>query len=107
MESVVNVRSFRRVKANAASHISSQTKKEYTARYWAGRVEWKESKTSNLHRSCPILTEEVRENDAMIERSLLRGGVGETRGVPKIVRRRVGDGVEFSGGNSPGVHVWR
>lgn len=53
--------------------------------------------------------EEERENDEMIERSMLRGGVGETRGVelPKIVRRRVGDGVNISVGNSSRVQVWR
>jgi hypothetical protein len=53
------------------------------------------------------VVEEERENDAMIERSLLREGVGETRGVPKIDRRRVGDGVEFSVGNPSRFHVWR
>jgi hypothetical protein len=51
--------------------------------------------------------EEERENDAMIDRSMLRGGVGESRDeeLLNIVRRRVGDGVRFSVDNSPGFHV--
>jgi hypothetical protein len=74
---------------------------------WAGGVEQKDSKTSNSHRSCPILVEEERENDAMIDRSMLRGGVGESRDeeLLNIVRRRVGEGDKVSVGNSSIFHV--
>jgi len=74
-----------------------------------GRGQKEGAEDIKSHRSCPKLVEEERESDEMIERSMLRGGVGETRGMglPKIDRRRVGDDVEFNVGVSSRSHVWR